>query len=137
MRIILDSNILFTYFWENSCFREILRNPDLEFFSPQYALKEIAKYSDMIIKKTNISQAKYRELKAELIDKVCFVSLDDYKREIVKLAKGIDIDDEIVDDLDFLALAFALKCPLWSNDKHLKSQELVTVLSTEEIVTLI
>ena len=41
MRIIVDTNILFSFFWKKSILKELLNNPSLELFSPEFALEEI------------------------------------------------------------------------------------------------
>jgi len=43
MRLVVDSNVLFTFFWKNFVFRNIL-DKSVELFSPEYALEEINKY---------------------------------------------------------------------------------------------
>ena len=41
------------------------------------------------------------------------------------------------DDVAYFALALKLRCPLWSNDKKLKEQSTVAVLSTKEFLKLV
>ena len=138
MRLIIDTNVLFTYFWKNSVFRDILLNQDLEFYSPEYALEELNKYSNIIRKKAKITPAQYKNILSELIEKIYFISVKDYKEGLKETYKEIkDKNKEIIDDIDFLALAHALQCPLWSNDKLLKTQEIIVVVSTDEIIQLL
>jgi len=40
-------------------------------------------------------------------------------------------------DTPFLALAMQLNCPIWSNDKHFKEQQVAEVYTTSEIIDLI
>ncbi len=38
------------------------------------------------------------------------------------------------DDIQYFALALKLGCPIWSNDKALKEQNTVEVISTGELI---
>ena len=53
MKIIVDSNILFSFFWRQSVVKRILFLEAFTFLSPAYALKEINKYQDEITKSKN------------------------------------------------------------------------------------
>jgi len=39
-------------------------------------------------------------------------------------------------DTPFLALAFQIECPMWSDDHHLHQQSKIKVYNTKEIVNL-
>ena len=54
MKLVVDSNVLFTFFWKGSVFKNFLDTP-IQLFSPEYALEEINKYSLEIMKKTSLS----------------------------------------------------------------------------------
>ena len=55
---IVDTNILFSFFWENSFTRRILVDQDFNFFSPEHALIEINNHIDEIkrLSKNSLSQ---------------------------------------------------------------------------------
>ena len=55
MEFIVDTNVLLTFFWKNSTFKKISLMQELDLFSPEFALKEINKHSDEIIKKCGLS----------------------------------------------------------------------------------
>ena len=75
MKFVVDTNILFTFFWKNSFTKGLLVDQDLEFFAPEFALEEINKYSDEIIEKTGISLEKFKELRRDLAIFVEFIPL--------------------------------------------------------------
>ena len=60
MKFVVDTNILFTFFWKNSFTKGLLVDQDLEYFAPEYSLEEINKYTDEILKKTGISLEKFK-----------------------------------------------------------------------------
>lgn len=141
MKLVVDSNVLFTFFWKNSIFNALSIKQELELFSPVFALKEIDKYSSEISKKTKLSQSVFKDLRKALMERVGFIPLEAYS-SILKQAPNIiknlskEEYEELINDIDFLALALKLNCPIWSNDKLFKKQSKITVFSTEEIILL-
>ena len=59
-----------------------------------------------------------------------FIPVVEYK-EFLKEAELICPDP---DDVEYFALALKLNCPIWSNDKALKEQSVIKVLSTSELI---
>lgn len=142
MRLVVDSNVLFTFFWEDSVFRELSSEKDLMLFSPEYALEEINKHSLEISKKAGISTKEFKIIREQLALILGFVPLKEYSSHLKKvksLVKNLpkDTQNKLLDDIDFFALALKLKCPIWSNDKALKKQKKIAVLTTEELCKLI
>lgn len=129
MRLVVDTNVLFSVFWKRSILPRVMSSQDLELYSPEFALEEIKKYSAEIRRKTKLSRAEFNSKREELPILVDFVPLKDY-RGFFKELKGIPDKN----DIDFLALALKLKCPLWSNDKQLRKQTKVKVITTEELL---
>lgn len=132
MRLVVDTNILFTYFWRNSVFNKLLKE-ELELFSPKLALKEIHKYSSEIIRKTKLTKKEFEDLIKDLALEVEFIPIKEYSSLLKKATQNL----EDKKDADLLALALRLHCPIWSNDKHLKQQKLIITLTTKEIVDLL
>ena len=56
MKLVIDSNVLFSFFWENSVSRELLLNAEIGFYSPEFALEEVNKYQEEIIRKAKITK---------------------------------------------------------------------------------
>ncbi len=133
MKIVIDTNILFSYFWNESFTKKLIENSEFELVSPYVSLHEIKKYRDEIIKKTGISLRTFSSFFASLKKKVSFVEEPYYSKyvsEVVQIAPDRD-------DADFLALALKEKTFLWSNDSALKKQDKVRILSTKEIIDLV
>ena len=141
MKLVADSNVLFTVFWKDSVFRNIL-DESVDLFSPEYALEEINRYSSEIMKKNSVSKEQFKKLTQELALKVEFISLEEYSPsfpEALKIASKFSEHEyeEFVKDIDFFALALMLGCPIWSNDKLFKKQSKVLVFNTKEIIELL
>lgn len=129
MKLVVDTNVLFTYFWKNSFSRSLLVGEDLVLFSPEYSLEEIRLHKKEIIRKTGISEENFENLLEELKEIVDFIPINSYASYYGSV---INLPDK--DDLDFLTLAFKLGIPIWSNDVHFKKQSLVKVYTTSELV---
>lgn len=129
MEFVVDTNVLFTFFWEGSFTRKLLVKQELELFSPEFALEEINSHCDEILKKTGISLEEFKKLRKELAILVEFIPLEEYSSFMDKASAIPDPDD-----VDFAALALKLNCPIWSNDKGLKQQSRVKVFSTSELI---
>ncbi len=131
MRLVVDTNILFSFFKRDSLTRELVsRFEILELFTPSFCIEEILKWKETICRKCGISERSFEEILDELKVFIKVVPLSEYS-EFLKKAKEICPDP---DDVDFFALALKLKCPIWSNDFKLKKQPKVEILSTKELI---
>jgi len=59
MILVVDTNILFSFFWKNSFIKKILTFPKEKFISPEIAFIELKKYSSLIINKTKLSKKEF------------------------------------------------------------------------------
>jgi predicted nucleic acid-binding protein len=132
MKVVVDTNILFSFFWKESFTKNLLINSKFELVSPEFALAELEKYSKEIIKKTKITKKRFDLELLELQKVVSFVKRDIYKK-FLKNAEDISPDRF---DVDFFALCLSFDCFLWSNDSFLKNQNEIKIFSTEEIIEL-
>lgn len=133
MLAVADANVLFSFFKKDSATRAILTFPGLSCSSPAFAISELAKYKETIIQKAKISESGFGLSLSALEDLVDFIPLKEF-RDFVPEAAKISPDPA---DVQYIALSLMLECPLWSNDKKLKNQTEVTVLSTSELLKLL
>lgn len=142
MRLVLDTNILLTYFWETSTLREVCKLRKAELFAPEFALKEFKKHARDIAKRAGVPDERFEGVCKELFSKIVVIDFRDYEeffKECREAFAELDKGErrELEEDADFLAVAVMLCCSLWSNDKLLKKQSRVDVLNTKEIVSLL
>jgi len=142
MRFVVDSNVLFTYFWKGSVFRNAVEEESLKFFAPEFALMELKKHTPGILAKTGLKKTEFNQMRAELFQFIEFFAYEAYtstkndaKKALEKLSK--DDKEAMIKDLDFICLAIKTKSSLWSNDKLLKKQHKIFVFNTHEIVQLL
>ena len=129
---MVDTNVMFSFFWKGSMVKKLLMDQDVLLFAPEFALEEINKYEKEIIRKAKITKKEFNFLREELAIAIEFIPLKDYNNY---LKKSLDFSPD-ENDVDFFALALKLKIPLWSNDKLLKKQNVVRVLETKDVLKI-
>ena len=133
MKLVVDTNILFSFFWKESVTRKLLSTSNFELVSPITALEELKKYSGDIINKTDITKKEFNSELLKLQKIIRFITKEGYS-DFIEEAEKIVPDK---DDVGFLALCLKYSCFLWSNDSLLKNQDKVKVLSTEDIIDIL
>jgi predicted nucleic acid-binding protein len=133
MKLVIDTNILFSFFWQDSLTRKLLIISNFELISPEIALEEIRKYSQEICKKVKMSENEFKEQVKKLKEIVKFIDKEEYS-SFLKEAEKISPDKN---DAEFFALCLKHSSFLWSNDSILKNQDKIKVISTEDIIDLL
>src|SRR3989338_2009443 len=142
MKFVVDSNVLFTFFWKGSAFEDISSKEEITLFSPEFALEELDKYSLEIIRKSGLTKERFDKRRRELVEKVSFIPLNGYS-DFFKQAEFLankfskEHKSEFLEDIDFFTLALRLDCPIWTNDRLFKRQSEVSVLTTKEMIELL
>ena len=131
MKLVVDANVLFAALIKEGSTAELLISDKLQLFAPEFLFTEFSKYEELILNKTHRSKKEFKKFLKLLKEQITVVP----KKEIIlfiDIAESISPDPK---DTIYLALAFALKSNIWSNDKRLKQgQEKITVYSTEELI---
>lgn len=132
MKLILDTNILFSGMNNSSIAWRLLSWEEIEFFAPDFILKEILEHKEECQEKFNLTEYDFKVKMEWISQNIKLYPLESFKAEIEEaLALVKDLDDA-----PFLALALHLKIPVWSNDNHFKQQEKVIVYNTAELIDL-
>lgn len=133
MLLVVNANVIFSFFNSNSKAREIILSGDVRVFSPTFLLEEIEEHKEEIKEKFGLNEEQFL-LILELIKTVVeFVPPEKFK-EFIPEAKEISPD---IDDIQYFSLALKLNVPIWSNDAKLKQQSKVRVLSTKELAEVL
>jgi len=131
MKIVVDTNILFSFFRENPV-RSILLSSSslgLEFFCPDLAIEELEKKSKQLSKYAGVKETEIRSMIGTLRYIVKVVP-EDFFSEFALVSKKITPDQK---DAPFFALALKLDASIWTNEPRLKRQSKVPVLSTANL----
>lgn len=134
MNLVIDANILLAALINPSgTTQNIIFDDDIKLFAPEFLLEEFLKHKEIIVKKSKLSSKEVTQAANILESRISTIprKLFENEREEAKLFSP----DQ--DDIEYLGLASFLSCPLWSNDKVLKRQDQVQVITTEELVKII
>lgn len=133
MKLVIDANVIIASFIRKGKAAELLINPMLEFYAPDFIMEEIFKYKEEVLSKTNRSIESLSIILSEMLSVVNIVS----KKEIeLYLDEALEIIKD-KKDTPYIALAIKLNCPILSNDKDMKEQNRVKVYTIEEILSLL
>ncbi len=134
-RIVVDTNVLISSLINpRSVVWKVLDIDDMVFLVPELAIDELEKYEEMIQGKLNSRgcEDEYKYLLSELFAPLIVVPSSEYKEEMEEAYETMKNIDE--KDTEFLALAIAYKCSIWSDDGDFKKQEKVDVYTSEEVI---
>ena len=131
MKLIADANILFSLAREDSVATAITERYRIRLYSPDHALKELEKHRQELTEKT---REPYLRILETLKKKTAFIEKRRYENHL-KEAEKLLPDDQ--NDTPYIALAIKLQTAIWSNDKHLKTQDKIPVLTTRELLELL
>lgn len=131
MMLVLDTNILFSFFRDNPVRRAILKaeSYSLELFSSEYAIDELKKKMKKLVKYSRLSEEEVLFSLKRLEKHVKFIPEVEYKKFELK-AKQFSPHDK---DLPFFSLALKLNCAIWSNEPGFKEQSGVEIFNTQDI----
>lgn len=130
MDLVIDANILFSILIRNGKTEELLFEPDLHLFAPEFIFEEFDKYKLLILKKTNRTESNFNEIFEVIKKKIKTIPNEETDKYIAE-AKKICPDEN---DADYFALAIKMRCAVWSNDKELKLQNKIQVYNTTELL---
>ena len=136
MRIVLDSNILFSALIKDSFKRKIILEYDGKFLFPSYIFEELQEHKKELLQKAQMNADEFDTILQILLKKVFIIpkeALLPFKQEAIDIVKDIDLDDAL-----FFACALAYpESVIWSDDKKLKEQTKIKVCNTPEIVKIL
>jgi len=133
MRLVVDTNVLFSFFKKESKTRNLILNFEiLESVTPSFCIDELNEHKGLICEKSKLSDSEFEEVLDDLQIFVKVYSLSEYKDFLLD-AKTLSPDP---DDIDLFALALKLDCPLWAQEKAFKKQSRVKVVSTSDLILL-
>ncbi|HAH19693.1 MAG: hypothetical protein A2Y00_01775 [Omnitrophica WOR_2 bacterium GWF2_43_52] len=135
MRLIIDANILLAAFLKSAVTRELLFDDEIELFAPEYFAAEITrtiKKSKFLRLSAGLTKEEIEELLAYLFGPIKIMPKEKYIRFMEKAKQHMPEDDT-----PYLALAFSINVPIWSNDSAFKKQSLAAVYTTQELVKIL
>ncbi|MEM2058637.1 MAG: PIN domain-containing protein [Thermoproteota archaeon] len=134
MKLVVDTNILFSFFKKDSVTRKIMTRIDLfEFYTLRSRFDELFKHKEEVCAKANITVEEFFKTLNEI--KIFVETIEDEKvKQYGGEAKKLAPHEE---DIPCFALALALNSPIWSNEKEFKNQNKIRVFSTSDLMDLL
>ncbi len=133
MKLVIDTNRIMAGLIRNGTSRTLIFSKDFQFFTPDQAMLEIAKYKEELCMKANLTNDSFELLLSILFEKITIIPKEEYS-EYLEESKSMLNHKE---DAPFLALAFALNTEgIWTDDKGFKDQNKMKILTTKDMVEL-
>ena len=133
MRFVIDANVLFSALVKEGLTSDLLFIDELHFYAPEYLFEEFQKYKNVILDKTTRTMDDFERILRLLEGRIVIIPFEEFEGYYDE-AERITPDKK---DVPYLALALFLKIPIWSNDKPLRNQRAVKVISTSELLGLL
>ena len=130
MQLVVDTNILISFFRENPV-RFIILNSgliDLKLLIPDRVIEELIKNKPDILKYSKLNSSQFDEALSNLTTFIEVVPNNLFK-QYGPMAKKL-IHEK---DIPMFALALKLNCPIWSNEPAFKEQFSVKIFNTSEL----
>lgn len=135
MELVIDTNVLFSFFKSDSTTRKIMSDTSLKLFAPKETFTELLKYKKEICNKSNITEKEFKKTIINISSIVKIVPKSKFAKSYEE-AKNV-LSDDSKDDAPFVGLALYLGILLWSNDSALKKQSKVKVFSTYDLMKIL
>ena len=137
MILVIDTNIVFSGMLRESITRELLIDSPFTLYAPETMIKEIRKYDDIILKRSELAKEDFEILFRLLTDNINIVEKEHYSERIQEADKLIGHLDK--GDVPFLALALTVpNNGIWTDNLcHFGQQEKVKVWTTHDILRVL
>jgi len=136
MELVVDTNVVIAGFLRSATTRELLLDERLTLWAPEYLLTEAARVVSAPRLRRRLGSLSPEDIRAVLSQVTSRIRIAPAGTFRLKLpaAKALVADPE---DAPFLALALQLQLPLWSNDAPLRTQSVVRVYTTDDVLSIL
>lgn len=132
MKLVVDTNVVFSALIAGGKTRELIITEDLELSIPEYFFKELSNNLDEIEEKTGLERQEIEILLNLLFEEMHVIPREEFEDKL-DMARDL-IADTDPDDAPFLAVALQLEAGIWSDDEHFQEQTKIEVWRTHELL---
>jgi len=134
MKLVVDTNILVSFFRENPVNKIILgyKSLKLELFSQEYMILELKKNKNDVLKYSGLNEKQFNSTLSELLSIIKLIPEELCQEHNIE-AQQLSPHDK---DIPVFALALKLNCPIWSNEPAFKEQSKVRVFNNRDMIEL-
>ena len=138
MLVVVDVNVvLSSLLGEGDSFNVFAINEifnKFEFVAPEFLLTELEKHKQEIFKRSKLSKDEFEDVLEFVIKQITFVPKSEFEDFLPKAKESLF---KHLKDVQYLALALKLDCPIFSGDKLFKKLSPVEVLTPKEMLNKI
>lgn len=135
MRLIVDTNILFSALIKDSVTRKILMHINAELITIAFSEQEMLNHKKMLLQKSSLNEIEFELLLGKMKSKLVFIDdriIAGKFEEAYEIMKKIDPQDS-----PFIAAALATGSDIWSDDAHFDKQQKVKIWKTKDLVKFV
>ena len=135
MEIIVDVNVVISSLLsKGEAFKVFAKNyafHKFDFIAPEFLLTELNKHKSELIKNSKLNRDEFDDVLEFIIEQITFISESQFEDWVEKAKKPLL---NHLKDVQYLALAMKLNCPIFSGDKRFKELSPVKVFSPKEML---
>lgn len=132
MKLVCDTNVVFSALIAGGKTRELILTDQIDLYAPEFFFTELDDHRTEISEKSNLHEDELGLLLNILFKDTEVVPKEEFKDELSHASECIGETDP--DDVPFLALALHLDADIWSDDGDFDEQDDVTNWKTHELV---
>ena len=131
MNFVVDANVIFSVLISSEGkTTELFFSTSMRLYAPEFLFEEIEKYKGEILRKSGLTEVDFNLALAIIKSRIRIIPSSEFSSHVADAERTCPDPN----DREYFALALSLDCPIWSNDKKLAEQELVTIVSTTELL---
>lgn len=132
MQIVVDANPIVSILITPGKPAELLFKEELELVAPNLLFQELKNNMEIIAQKSGLNNEEIKRFIEILKNRIKVIPEEEFVSFKEKAMKVCPDEKDLV----YFALALSLKCPLWSNEKKLKEQGVVSVYATHQLMRI-
>ena len=134
MELVIDANVIISAMisWLGKT-RDLIFSDKIILFAPEYLAEEFEEHKLEILEKSRLSESDFQLALSLIFSVINFIPMAEFER-FIPIARDKCPDE---DDLEYFALSLSKNIPIWSDDKALKNQDIINIISTSELIKII
>ncbi len=133
MLIVVDANVLCSALLARGRTLDLLFSDALEPIAPELLFVEVERHSGELLEKTKMPQQEFSIVLSALKRRIRTVPMQEFSGRLPAAGKMLGTHSK---DAQYVALALAYGCPLWSKEKRLRSLP-IRVMGASEVESII
>ena len=103
-----------------------------DFVAPEFLLTELERHKEIFLKRSGLLREEFDKVLDFITEQITLIPEEEFSKSLPRAAK---LASKHLKDVQYVALALELKCPIFSGDKSLKELSGVEVLNPKELLS--